>query len=125
MSKMDRDGVARLRRALFIAGVVFGATAALQGCNSDCGGEYERARQFVENPANLSCQTDNDCVVVGTGCQQFQRGVCNQIGLNRSAAASSKWRQLNQELSDCQGDDCTHCAAALILHCNQGQCLPQ
>ena len=124
MSKLERDGVPRVRRALIASAVLLGAMAALQGCDTDCGGEYERARQFVEDPANLSCQTDDDCVVVDTGCQEFGRGKCNQIGLNRTAATSSKWQRLNQELKDCQGDDCARCAALLIVHCNQGLCLP-
>ena len=87
----------------------------------DCSDEIEAGRAFLDKPANLSCQTDQDCVVVSTGCQTFARGVCEQAQLNRGAAVSAQWQRLSQGLSDCQ-NSCSQCAVALIAHCDAGFC---
>lgn len=96
------------------------AMSSLAACG-DCEDEIESARAFLDDPANLTCQTRDDCVVVGTGCHTFARGSCSQAQLSKAAAASASWSKLSAELDDCQ-DECAVCAALLSAQCVDGFC---
>lgn len=96
------------------------ATLSLVACG-DCEDEIEAARAFLDDPANLTCQTREDCVVVGTGCHTFARGLCSLAQLGQVAAASARWSELSAELRDCE-DDCAVCAADLSPQCIDGLC---
>ncbi len=85
----------------------------------DCTKEVEAARVFLEE--NRSCQTNEDCVVVSTGCHTFANGRCAQAPLNRLAAATTQWQRLSQGLEDCE-NECATCTAGLIPKCNAGVC---
>src|SRR5687767_5167015 len=103
----------------------FVALAALSGFStsgcSDCSSEQAEVREFLE--ASRACQVDDDCVVVHTGCHDYVGGHCSQAAIDRQAASSSKWKELSQELSDCEeGDECVHCLALLNPACNAGSC---
>ncbi len=101
-------------------GVIAAAAALLAGCG-DCSDEIAAAQKFLDDPANLACQADADCVVVGTGCETFARGVCAQSPLRASAAQSSKWRTISDGLDDCSSS-CTQCLVGLEARCQQGFC---
>jgi len=120
MSKTQLNAHARGRRTGLVAGLLIVAVGLLAACG-DCSDEIDAARSFLDTPANLSCQTDADCVVVSTGCETFARGICAQSQLNRGAAVSAKWQRLSQGLKDCT-NECAQCAAALIVKCNGGFC---
>ena len=92
------------------------------GCGEDCSDEAAAARQFLETPANLSCASSDDCVVVGTGCEEFPKSFCGQVQLNRQAAESSRWRELSNDLSSCHSDTCAQCLARLLPQCIDGFC---
>lgn len=90
--------------------------ASLLGCGN-CEQTAEDVRAFLEDPANLTCQTDNDCVVVSTQCSGI--GFCGQATLSRTASTSKGWRDLSDELEACN-DDCSVCTALLLPHCGEG-----
>jgi hypothetical protein len=50
--------------------VLLSAAGSLVAC-ADCGEQIAAAQQFLDDPVNLGCQVDEDCAVVGTGCQTF------------------------------------------------------
>ena len=102
--------------ALRVAAVSIGLS--LVGCG-DCTEEIEAAKMFLEQ--NRSCQTNDDCVAVLTGCHTFANGLCAQAPLNRSAAASSQWQRLSEGLEECE-NRCTTCTAALVPQCTSGVC---
>jgi hypothetical protein len=104
-----------------LATVLLGAIAALVGCG-DCTDEIEAARAFLEEPANLTCQSDDDCVVVSTGCHTFSRGTCGQAQVAGRAAESEEWSGLSAELSDCESASCAQCLALLTPRCLEGMC---
>jgi hypothetical protein len=97
------------------------ASGALVSCG-DCSDETATADQFIGNPVNLACQSDDDCVVVTTGCADVSRGLCGQAQLSGAAAASQAWKGLSQELEDCAPDSCSICLAALLPSCRSGFC---
>ncbi|HEY6559468.1 MAG TPA: hypothetical protein VI072_19425, partial [Polyangiaceae bacterium] len=78
--------------------------------DDDCSDEIEAARAFLG--ANRSCQVNEDCVVVSTGCHTFGNGVCGQAPLERTAAESAEWARLQHDLGSCKRE-CAQCAAAL------------
>lgn len=94
--------------------------AALAGCG-DCSDEVDAANQFLETPANLACQSDDDCAVVMTGCAEPSRALCGQAPLNQSAAASDRWKHIHQALADCDSN-CAVCDALLLPKCTDGFC---
>lgn len=100
--------------------VLLAAAGSLVGC-ADCADEIAAAQQFLDDPAHLGCQVDEDCAVVGTGCQTFNRGVCQQSQLSRAAAESSKWRAISKELDECDSS-CSQCQALLLARCVDGLC---
>jgi hypothetical protein len=89
------------------------------GCN--CDAEIEAAENFLNDPANLACSSDGDCQGVATGCHTFERGVCAQAPLNKTAAGSDAWRNLAEDLDSCAGE-CTRCHALLLPRCVDGFC---
>src|SRR6188768_575285 len=91
---------------------------ALPGCG-DCLDEVAAANKFLEEPANLVCQSDDDCVVVQTGCAEPSRAFCGQAALNQSAASSTKWHQISDGLAECDSN-CAQCDGALVPHCAEG-----
>lgn len=97
------------------------ASWSLAACGKDCEDEIEAARAFLDNPANLGCQTSDDCVVVNTGCHTFERGICSQAQLSKAAAASASWAEMSADLNDCE-DGCAVCAAGLSVQCTDGFC---
>ena len=106
----------RLTMALRAAAVSLGLS--LVAC-SDCTEEIEAARAFLKG--NRSCQSNEDCVAVSTGCHTFKNGLCAQAPLNRSAAATRHWQRLSQDLKGCE-NECVTCTAALIPECTAGVC---
>lgn len=100
--------------------VLLSAAGSLVAC-ADCADEIAAAQQFLDDPANLGCQVDQDCAVVGTGCQTFARGLCAQSQLSRVAAESSKWQAINKGLTDC-ATSCSQCLALLSARCVDGLC---
>lgn len=94
--------------------------AALWGCGN-CEDEEQKATAFLGRPQNLACATTDDCVVVQTGCANPKRSFCGQAQLNRDAASSTEWRELEADLSNCESS-CSQCAALLIASCQQGSC---
>ena len=85
----------------------------------DCTEEIDAARVFLEK--NRSCQVDDDCVAVSTGCHTFTGGLCAQAAVNRTAAATAEWQRLSQGLKGCQSE-CAACDADLIPQCTAGVC---
>ena len=100
--------------------VLLCAAGSLVAC-AECADESAAAQQFLDDPANLACQVDEDCAVVGTGCQTFSRGLCQQSQLSRAAAESTKWRALSKGLNEC-ASSCTACQALLSARCVDGLC---
>jgi hypothetical protein len=94
---------------------------SLLGACGDCSEELAVAEDFVADPANRACETDADCDVVGTGCFTLKRGLCSRVAMSRSAAMSSKWRAIDEELRDCDGA-CDTCDADLAARCVDGLC---
>ena len=112
----ERGHVRRLLGALLL-----GASAT--GCaGGDCKDELEAANAFLDKPANLACQSNEDCVVVSTGCQTVARGLCGQAQLSRQAASSKEWSKLSGALRDCESGSCAQCDAALVPSCTDGMC---
>jgi hypothetical protein len=116
-NKLNERG--RVRRLL--GAVLLAASSALCACG-DCADELEAARAFLEKPANLTCQSSEDCVVVSTGCQTVARGLCGQAHLSRQAASSKEWSKLSGDLRDCESKPCIQCTAALVTGCADGIC---
>lgn len=100
--------------------VLLFATGPLVAC-AECADESAAAQEFLDDPANLACQVDEDCAVVGTGCQTLSRGVCQQSQLSRAAAESTKWRALSKGLNEC-ASSCTACQVLLLARCVDGLC---
>lgn len=92
----------------------------LAGCH-DCEEETAAAEQFLTTPANLSCQTDADCTVVSTGCGRPPSSSSGQAVLNRTAAASDRWKLLQSNLSNCE-DTCLQSAILVNSSCSSGVC---
>jgi hypothetical protein len=111
----ERGHVRRLLGALLLA-------ACAAGCAGDCTDEIEAASAFLDKPANLTCQSNDDCVVVSTPCHTFERGLCGQVQLNRQAASSEEWSTLSGDLRDCESGSCVQCTALLIRSCIDGIC---
>ncbi len=104
----------------FLVVMVALSGVATAGC-SDCSSEQAEVKEFLE--ANRACQVDDDCVVVHTGCRDYAGGHCSQAAINRQAASSSDWKELSQDLYDCEeAEECVHCRAALVPACNAGVC---
>ena len=87
----------------------------------DCSEEIEAAEAYLDDPAHLTCASDADCEVVHTGCHTFERGLCGQSNLSKSAAGAKQWSELSAELRDCE-DSCSQCRAALQPTCSDGFC---
>ena len=103
---------------------VLAVAMGVAGC-SDCDEEIAAAGRFLSATENLQCKTDEDCAVVFTHCHTFEGGLCAQSPLSRTAANSSKWRDLAEDLDGCyeHGDEeCVVCTAALLPACNEGLC---
>ena len=109
---------AGMSRAVWIA---IGLVAAGLGACADCDDEVEAVDTFLEDPANRECQSDADCVVVGTGCHQYRLSHCAQSLLNRAVAESNKWQKLSSDIRECEGT-CTTCGALLVPTCTEGFC---
>jgi hypothetical protein len=95
----------------------------IAGCSSDCASEQEEVEEFLV--ANRACQVDEDCAVVHTGCHDYTDagGFCGQAAISEQAASSSRWKDLREELYDCEeGEECAHCLAGLVPACNAGTC---
>jgi hypothetical protein len=94
-------------------------TVTLAGCG-DCSSEKEVAQQFLDDPANRECRSNDDCVVVSTGCSGI--GYCGQAQLSREASASDQWKNISDDLSGCD-NNCDVCNALLIENCTaDGHC---
>jgi hypothetical protein len=92
------------------------------GCGNDCQDERDAMQAFLVEPSHLSCAADDDCTVVTVGCAEVPRAFCGQVILNKTAAASSSWKNLRSAADDCVGVDCEVCTAALAPQCKQGLC---
>jgi hypothetical protein len=92
------------------------------GCGDDCSDAIAAGKEFLDDPANLTCQSNEDCQVVSTGCHTYARGICGQAQLNRDAAASSKWKTIQAGLDDCDMPGCSQCDAALVVQCADLRC---
>lgn len=88
----------------------------------DCHDNDAAADAFLAARENRVCATDADCVVVNTGCAELERSFCGQALLSAEAAKSSRWRELQEQISDCSDSGCAICAAALIPSCSDGLC---
>lgn len=88
----------------------------------DCSDEIETAEEFTRDPANLQCQADEDCVVVGTGCHTVSRGFCGQAQLNRDVAESEAWVGVISALGSCEEGSCVQCNGGLVAGCAEGLC---
>jgi hypothetical protein len=93
----------------------------LTACSGNCDDETEAAQQFLSKATNLSCVSDSDCEVVSTGCGHPARSLCGQAQLNHTAAASTAWKVLQDELTDCS-NECVNCAARVTPVCRDGFC---
>lgn len=102
-------------------GVFLAIARLLPACGGDCSDEVASAKEFLDDPAHLSCQVDDDCAVVGTGCHTFARGICAQSQLSSTAAASAKWRAISKGLADCEAS-CTQCLVGVSPQCRNGFC---
>jgi hypothetical protein len=87
----------------------------------DCSDEIEAAGAYLDDPAHLACTSDADCEVVFTGCHTFERGLCGQSILSKSAAGSKQWSELADELHGCE-DSCPQCLVARLPGCIDGFC---
>ena len=97
--------------------------AALVGCSNDCDDEIVAASRFLENPANRTCQVDDDCVVVDTECADVPGANCGQAQVNRAASESSQWHTISRGLSTCdRPEGCAECFAQLTPQCIDGFC---
>lgn len=94
--------------------------SGLAGCGN-CSDATDRASNFFRTPANLVCQSDDDCAVVSTGCARPARALCGAAALNAKAASSDAWKDISEDLDDC-GDSCDVCGAALLPQCVDGFC---
>ena len=105
-------------------GVGLGLLLALLvgGCTNDCSDEIAEGQKFLDDPANLTCQSNADCEVVSTGCHTYAHGICGQAQVNRTAAATAKWKAIQAGLDDCGMTSCGQCAAALVAQCANLQC---
>ena len=97
------------------------AALSLAACG-DCHDNDAAANDFLAAPENRACQSDADCVVVSTGCAELERSFCGQATLSAEAAKSSRWRELEGQIADCNGTNCAICGAALIPTCTNGLC---
>jgi hypothetical protein len=88
-----------------------------EGCDPQL---IQRASAFVD--AHQSCETDDDCVVVGDHCGSLPGAFCGQLPMSREGASSAEWLSLDAELADCSPSSCAVCAAALIPTCTSGSC---
>ena len=104
---------------LWLLTLVLGATQV--GCK-DCQDEKDAMEAFLAEPSHLTCESDADCTVVSVGCTQVRGAFCAQMPLNKSAAASSGWKNVRSAAGDCDGESCVICDAALIPECKQGFC---
>jgi hypothetical protein len=110
-------------RTAWAPGLLACMTVALAGCaNGGCDEEIDAMGMFLNDPAHLSCKSDADCVVVGTGCHTFDRGLCSQAELNTEASRSSAWQKLSRDLADCESGECSRCLALLLPGCDNGFC---
>lgn len=104
-------------------GLVLGMAGMVGGCSSDCEDEIAAGERFLSAPASLACDSDQDCVVVSTGCHTFEGGICSQSYLSRSAANSAEWSNIKADLDECE-EDCAVCDAALgPPSCKEGTCM--
>ncbi len=101
-----------------LVGSVAVIAGALTGCG-DCSEETKTAQKFLDDPANRTCKVDADCSVVGTGCSGI--GFCAQAELNRQVAASQTWKNISDDLTNCD-NSCAVCDALLIARCTEGLC---
>jgi len=104
-----------------VVGVLLAVAGLLLACGGDCSDEIAAAKAFLDDPAHLACQANDDCAIVGTGCHTFDRGVCAQSQLTRAAAESSKWHVISKGLTDCE-DSCGQCAVGVSPACVNGFC---
>ena len=118
MLRSKHPEVVMRARWLFVS--VLQVVGVLAGCGN-CSDEVAAANEFLEEPANLACQSDEDCEVAFTGCAEPSRASCGQAPLNRAAASSQKWRRLSDALEECD-DSCAQCDGLLTPRCLDGFC---
>lgn len=100
---------------------VLAVSCALLGCKDDCADAAAAADKFLADPQNLSCESNEDCTVVFTGCAPVTNAFCGQSALSTAAAESAAWSNIKKDLQSC--DDCgATCAARLLIGCNAGKC---
>lgn len=90
----------------------------------DCHDNDEAANAFLAAPENRACHSNDDCVVVSTGCAHLERSFCGQATLSAEAAKSSRWHELQGQISDCNDSSCVSCAAALMPTCRNDEYKP-
>ena len=86
----------------------------------DCSSEKEAAEAFIES--HRECSVDADCVVELVGCAELEGAFCGQITLNRAAAESAEWKDLQRDLADCEDGSCAMCTAGLVPTCVNSKC---
>ena len=97
------------------------AVSTLLGCKDDCADAVAAAEKFLGDPQNLTCESNEDCTVVSTGCAPVADAFCGQSPLSKRAAASAAWSQIQKDLQSC-GTSCAICTAALTPGCSAGTC---
>jgi hypothetical protein len=109
-------------RLLWMLSLLLGV--ALVACQDDCMDEKKAMESFLVEPAHLTCESNEDCTVVTSGCLPVDvpGALCGQAHLNKSAAASSEWKRLLSTADDCWGQSCVTCTAALTPGCRDGFC---
>ncbi|MEO8919507.1 MAG: hypothetical protein ABI488_18960 [Polyangiaceae bacterium] len=90
----------------------------------DCHDNDEAANAFLAAPENRACHSNDECVVVSTGCAYIERSFCGQAMLSAEAAKSSRWHELQGQISDCNDSSCGSCDAALIPMCIDAEFKP-
>lgn len=103
---------------LWALSLLLGATHV--GCK-DCQDETDAMHSFLVEPAHLGCESSEDCTVVTVGCH-VRDAFCGQMQLNKTAAASSGWKNVRSAANDCEDESCDVCSAALIAQCKEGFC---
>jgi hypothetical protein len=119
-SPSSNDRAAMIARvALLAIGSSLGGF--LGGCSS-CDDDAAEAQKFFSDPANLTCQSDPDCLIIQTGCSQIPASHCGQTPLNVRAARTDELDEHRENLKACAEENCAVCTAIFHAECRNGSC---
>lgn len=114
------SGVARLppTRGRLAWRLVVATATVLAGC-SDCANAARAVQEFTENRAHVQCESDSDCTAVYVvNCVP-----CGRIALNRAAARSVSWTELNESVAEACDNECALCDTFVSTpRCTDGTC---